>query len=697
MPARTIRAPFEMCLIALLLAGAAIAVAGRLFSIGDGEMTVWGDRDLWRAMDAFRHWPVLGPETNSGIQTPGGAFYLLLAGFLAVHPSITAAGVGVVLFFAASMALLGTVFAREVSPLAGALVAATFAGSGLLFDNLGIWNPGYIDLFATVTSVGGYYFVRYGSAAALGVAAAALALGMQVHLQMVELAIGIAIATVLFRPRLRWPHAVALVVGLVLPYLPALLSGGFGVVLTALSVPGDAVSAYVFLDAGAWQKAELLYNLLAGSSDSFARAATGWFSRAGIALAVGDLLVAVLVLVFLLRLLPGRLGSGRPRVFAVFAVIALTYVVVLLFTFLTARHLVAAVPAVAAVIGLAAEEIVIRLRRSGRAGGVAACVLCGLIAARPAALGAAQLLNQDFTVTSIRAQAEIAATLKPGFYPDHESFENHAALFWRGPDGSWLMAQGRWNNRMAFIYRTAAVPMAATARTECVTIVSKTDATGDPRAELASFPTLSGLAPVFAPAAMESAHFVYFPYTARDGNCLKTFSNAYIPSAFETAHLPPGAAAGAMADDGAAVFVVPHPGSLFPLGVEIRREGDSYVAALQGRLLRGYTGLYFLTVLAPTLCLVGDAGAIVVPFGGATVGSPQLGMLAPWWSSRFDLVGGRYEVWLNGRDGRQPISIAHRLGSLTVPDIAAALPTDRGEASAPAACAPRSAPRRPNR
>jgi hypothetical protein len=687
MPPRTTIASFETCLVVLLLAGAAVAAAGRLYGVGNTEITVWGDRDLWRALEAFQHWPVLGPETNGGARTPGGAFYLLLAGFLAIHPVVVAANVGVVIFFAASTLLLWVAFAREVSPLAGALVAAAFAGSGLLAEVLGVWNPGYLDLFAAVATVAGYRFIRYGRAASLGVATAALAFGMQVHMQIAGLALGLAIAVVIFRPRLRWRHAAAFALGLVVPYLPALLSDGVRIALAAVTVPGDAVSAYVFSDIHPLQKAALLYDLLGGASDRVAWVAAGRLPGAAGLLAAADLLTATLALAFLVRLLPFRLRSARPAVFAVFAVIAVAYLAVTLASFVNARHMVAVVPAVAAMIGLAAEEIVVRLRRAGRAGTAAAGAMCALIAARPALLGAAWFLDQDFSPTSTQAQQEIAAALKTGFYPEREAFENHAAQFWRDPVGRWQMLQGGVTNHMAFVYRTAEVSPVATGREDCVAIVDKADIVGDPRPELAASPWLASFAPVFAGAAAASVHFVYLPYTARDGNCLKTFPNAYIPTAFEAAYLPPGAGPAAMASDGRAVFVVPQPGHRFPLGVEIRRSGDGYVAVLQGRLLRGYTGLYFRTIRAPTLCLVADGGLTVVSFGNATVGSPQQGTLAPWRSPRFDLADGSYDLWLTGRDGRQPLNVDLRLGRLTVPDLAAPPPPGSAAAPAPAGCA----------
>lgn len=701
MRARSGTPSFETGLVILLLIGAATAVAGRLLSVGDTDITVWGDRDLWRGLEAMRHWPILGPETNSGTRTPGGAFYLLLAGMLALHPGAVAADLGVAVFFGASTLLLWATFAREVSPLAGALVAAAFAGSGMLVgEELGVWNPGYVDLFAVIATVAIYYFIRYGRAAALGVATAAIAVGMQVHLQLTGLALGLAVAVAIFRPRLGWRHAAAFAAGLIIPFLPMLAADGPRLLLEAAAVPGDAVGAYVFLEFNAQQKFGLLYQLLAGAARSFAWATGGRQPLGTAVLDAADILTAGLAVIFLLRLLrplPPRLRSDRPGAFAVFAVIALSYLAVAMVSFVNGRHLVAVLPAVAIMTGLAAEEVIVRLHRAGWAGAGAAAAICVLIAARPALLGVVMMTGRDFSLASTRAQEEIAAVVKARFYADHEAFESHAAMFQHGPDGRWQLRQGGQYDRMAFIYRTAAVPPTARDRDDCLAILTKDGLEGDPRPALVSSPALADLAPAFGETAAESAHFVYLPYVARDGNCLKTFPNAYIPSAFEAAHLPPGAAAAATADADGAVFVAPQPGQRFPLGVEIRRDGEHYVAVLHGRLLRGYTGLYFRIIAAPTLCLVAaESGATLISFGRLGVGSPVRGTLAPWRSPRFDLADGRYELWLTGRDGRQPQAVDLHLGSLSVPGMAVTLPAGAAQ-PAPAACAQATADRTPPR
>ena len=130
----------------------------------------------------------------------------------------------------------------------------------------------------------------------------------------------------------------------------------------------------------------------------------------------------------------------------------------------------------------------------------------------------------------------------------------------------------------------------------------------------------------------------------------------------------------------------PNPADRDPIGIEIRREGPGYVAVLHGRLLRGYTGLYFRSIIAPVLCFAGEQQVHPVRFGNVTVGSPQRAALAPWRSPAFSLPDGRYRVWLIGSDGRQPIAIRDVLGELSVPAMDAAPPSPSTAEPPPAEC-----------
>jgi hypothetical protein len=356
------------------------------------------------------------------------------------------------------------------------------------------------------------------------------------------------------------------------------------------------------------------------------------------------------------------------------------------FSDLLDRHMVAVAPAAAALVGLAAERLVVGLSRRGLVAQAGAAVLCGLFALRPLLAGIVGFAPVPFQVDLVAAQSEIAATLKPAFYADRDAFETHVAEFGLVAPQRWLVASNGILNHMSFLYQALPATNAGANREDCLAIVVKTDADGDLRKELTASPSLAGLGATFGEVAAESAHFLYFPYTTRDGNCLKTFPNGYIPTAFEAAHLATDAPAAAKFMDGEVVFALSQPGHRDPIGIEIRREGSGYVAVLHGSLLRGYTGLYFRSIVAPVLCFAGEQRVYPVRFGNVTVGSPQRAELAPWRSPAFALPDGRYRVWLIGSDGRQPIAIRDVLGELSIPGMEAAAPSPGTGEPPPAAC-----------
>lgn len=661
----------EWLLVAVLVAAMAVFVAGRLAAFGSTELTVWGDRDLWRAMAVPHSWPLMGPESNGGLRSPGGAFYLLLAGALALGHGIEPAYFAMVALVGASALLLGLVVARRVSPLAGALSAASLTGSVIVWQAMAMWNPGFILIFATVATMCGYAFLAEGRALSLGLAVGAIALGMQVHLQITQVAIGLALATAVYRPRLTWRHGGAVALGLGIPYLPNILSGGLGLMQNAAALPGDAVVHYVF-----WQpdwlmaKAGRFATLFAGAADAIGRP-EGWVR---LPLLAADWIVPLVAAAGIIALLRHRRQAFAGQPAGLFALILLVTAVTALFSDLLTRHMVAVAPAAAALVGVTAEQLRAALRR--RAAPVAAIgtvVVAALIAIRPLAFGILGLLPGELPLNALATQQEIVTAIKPVFYGDRDGFESHVAEFGLNQARHWVVVSNGIPNHLSFLYQTDTLPVGAD-RPECLAVVSKADASGDLRKGLAGSTALSGLGAQIGEPAAVSEHFVYVPYTTRDGNCLKTFPNGYIPTSFEAAHLPAGAPASAHSLDGAALFVDPQPGQRDPLGIEIRREGGAYVAVLHGALLRGYTGLMFMALISPTLCFADDHGAHPIHFANLAVGSAQRGTLAPWRSPVFALPDGRYRVWLIARDGKRPIALRDGLGEVTLPSLEAALP-----------------------
>ncbi|HIJ62511.1 MAG TPA: hypothetical protein HPQ04_07460 [Rhodospirillaceae bacterium] len=624
----------ERIVVLLFVAAAMLVHIVKFLGVADTELTVWGDRDLWRALEIANQWPILGPETNGGLRTPGGAFYLLLAAGQAVAPGYLSANILVLALFAGASAVLGLVVGRDVSPLAGAVTAAAFAGSGLLWQALGIWNPGYLPFFAAVLSLSVFRFLTTGAPLPLALAAASLAFGLQIHLQISTLAAGLLLAALLARPRLTWRHGLAALTGFVLPYLPTLSADAFRLLAAAAALPGEAVATYGSLAFDWMQKLTLVYEVFGGTGTAM-RSPGPW----GLALDGGDLLAVGLGAAALVSAVWTGWRQRRLPADGVFAVAVTVYLGISMVTFVNLRHMVAVVPAAAVAVGLAADRLYRWTAGRGIAARAATAAVLLLLAARPLALAVSGLSPVAFSPESALAQQEIAATLKPSFYAGHQAFEDHAALFQRTPRGSLLLVQGGIADHLASIYRTTPAAATAADRDDCLAILPRAAVTGDPRPQLSA--AMRGITPRFdATPPLESAHFLYFPYTTEDGNCLKTFPNAYIPAGGEG-----------------------------EIGVSIETAGAGrYRAVLVGRGLRGYTGLPFRALSAPVLCLAGDGpGVVVQPLARLTVGSPQAGTLAPWRSPDFALPDGRYRLWLTAFDERKGRAVEMPLDGVSLP------------------------------
>lgn len=657
-------------LLALLVAAILFRLAAALFSAGDIELTVWGDRDLWRALTIRQHWPLFGPESNGGTRPPGGAFYLLLAGILAFQPSVAAAHVGAILLFAAAVLLLGLYFAREVSPLAGALVAAAFAGSGLVSQALTVWNPGFIPFFAAGATLAGYDFLKTGRAVPLALAMAALGFGLQVHLQMLQIGAGLLIAVAVGRPRLgRW-HAVAALGGLVLPYLPTLLVAGPGLLAQAGALPGDAVTNYVVSDFDLPAKAGLVYELFGG--DEGPGLLVAGVRPGGVAslIIATDVLAVGSGVAFLAW--PGSRRGLANRAWGFPIAVAMVSVLVILISAANFRHVVAGLPATSIILGLGAERLIERfIQRPGyrRLGRLVTMLVCTGFAVRAAALGYSLMRSHGFLPQNTAAQEEIAATLKPMFFASHEAFESHAGRFHFQGRRGWKLSEEGVSGQMTFIYATSSAPAASADREACVAILDKAEAKGDVRQQLANSPAFAGLDPRFDEKPLESRHFLYWPYATASGNCLKSFPNAYVPTTAEDRHLDPGTPDGETPTSDGLFLSAREPGRPYPLGIEIRRAAGDYQAILHGRLLRGYTGLPFQTLENPVLCLQAADRLIIVDFGRVSVGSPLYGTMVPWASPSFSPPAGNYRLWLSARDGKRSAVVKLSPGILSFPDL----------------------------
>jgi hypothetical protein len=646
----------------------AAVLAGRLWACvhmaGQTDLTVWADRDLMRALTA--PWQAFGPEINGGARPPGGIFYLLLGGFLAVDPTVVSVHLGLLGLFTLSLLLLAVGFARQSTSRAGWAAAVLLAGSPMLGDVLAIWNPGFVLFFATAATVWGHRFLSRGDVWSLGLAAAAIAIGLQIHLQMWIPAAALVLAWPLYRPHCDRRHALALGLGLVLPVLPSL-----GVALL-LPLPGSPAAPSGIAGNYLWglpqlqEKLMLAFALLGGPTAT-PQAMAPWP-----AIRIAADLVAVLVTA------AGLAVPAWRRRFATgpFLLAALLVLAEIALASVNTRHLVAALPALACLGGLAVDRMVAwaasRTATRLPAGGLAALV-CLLMAARPLGLAAETLDQPAFQPGSVPLQAEIAAAIKGSITTDPDAFDARTALFWRPRPGSWQLVQEGVSGQMAFVFRTTPAVSAGSVATGCLAVIHKSDADAETPGSLARSPVFAGLAPRFGEAVAQSAHFLVLPYSTADGNCLKSFPNAYLPSRQETDLPPPGQPDSWRRTADGLLFATHLADDPFPIGLLLQRDEQTgrFRAQLIGRPLRGYTGLGFLTLISPGLCLVEQDAAHWIPLALLTVGSPQRGTLAPWRSPSFADPADPVRAWLMGRDGKSSRTLVRALGRIDFNDLSA--------------------------
>jgi hypothetical protein len=673
--------------VLLLAAAIAVRIGIAVWMAGDTDLTVWGDRDLWRALDVGTAWPVLGPEINGGARPPGGFFYYLLAALLTAGPSVRTANIGLILMFSASALAIGWDVGRRISARAGLLAAAIFAGSPMLAEVLKVWNPGYVPLFATLATLAAGRHLRTRGISSLALAVTAVALGMQIHLQMAMLGAGLTLAVAVSRPRWDHRHLLTLVLAFGLPFLPILAGWEWSPIATSVPLPQGAVSNYVFWEFDPVEKLSLAFALLGGSFDNM---------RYPPLVLAADLMVALLsaigIGIALLSRFNRRADPESADLWLVSLSVLTVFLVEILFSAVNARHLVAALPAAAILGGLAVERA---FSCAGRVRLVALALAALAVAAaglRPLEIAAEGWGGRagPFSAGSVAAQAELAALVKGAASWDRETFEARTALFFRSPSNTWQLAQEGVAGQMAFVFRTtaaAALPVLGRplSNDECLAVVRRDEASPDAGRELARSQAFSGLAPSFSATLAESTHFRLLPYRMSDGNCLKSFPNAYLATSLERKMLLPGTAPKAERAATGAVFAVDLPGQVFPVGVSLDGAADGYRATLSGRLLRGYTGLHFASIVQPSLCFDDGEGAVLIPVSRLVIGSPQKGTLAPWQSAAFRLADGAYRLWLVGRDAKSPQMMVLPLGHLRLPQWEVAAPDGSGD-NLPTAC-----------
>jgi hypothetical protein len=659
---------------------ALFVIVGRIANLDNFTLNVWGDRDLWRGLEMASNWNGTGPETNSGMRPFGGFFYILLHGAFSIWDDPRAANLAVTVLFGLTGLSLVIFAWRMISPHAATFAGVVLAGAGLTKTVSLVWNPGFIMFFAGGVVVFTCLFALRHRAVYLGLALFFAALGAQIHLQITILTIAIPAVMAVCRIHPRFSHLVAVLLGITAAYLPSIIGDPSS--LGALTEPSGVsakrnIDAYMRMNlAGlATRVGEIFTNYYFASGGSVAVIEYAVPERYRFVLGflrIADIVAAGLVL---RGAFAAFLGTSAQLVTIARVLLTFTVVAAIMFMFSTVnfRHFAFIIPVLALLAACGTEDL--RQRLSGRfnsrivtAGGFT--LVLGILCARPLVLGGADFGRAAFNPASFLAHREIAEHVKSHYFTDYDQFWQQTVLFtWNGTAFELVPASG--SNRMATVYEmTKAEENLSQSTQDCIAIFAGDKAdTVDAEAVISRFfPDGSG---VQVNPASRSTNLRFIPYSTAQGNCLKTFPNAYIASPFEDRYLKPRIAAAedrtevVQAGTDSVVFTHQFAGNRFPIAVEFIRSGGILSATLHGRRLRGHTGLIQFRFYDADINLDSPEGTYRIDFADTGIGDSFRGHLAPWQASATLPPEGSYALSITATDRKgQPFRID--LGTLTV-------------------------------
>tara|TARA_B100000674_G_scaffold498875_1_gene540119 strand:- start:913 stop:2964 length:2052 start_codon:yes stop_codon:yes gene_type:complete len=654
------------------MACALLVIIGRLTNLDNFSLTVWGDRDLWRGLACLSTdvLPSRGPETNSGYRPLGGFFYMMLAALLSVWSSVKVANLAVTGLYLISILLVAGFLWREVSLRTGAIAALALTGAGLVKSTLGVWNPGFIIVFASAVVVFSHVFVKTGRSRYLGLAVLFSMLGSQIHMQITVLVATLPLIMMVYRIRPRWSHLFAVSGSVVIAYGPSLISAG----ASLLGSGDNAGSGELWTNLEQYIRTDpalLLERLRVVGGNFFAAAG-------GSAMALKNALLGRYEFVYWLLWVPDALATvaaawavfvfwprrgedvvNAPRGVGVYSVFVVVYFVVFAFADVNFRHFVAIVPAVAALVALGVERYLDYLKRSNPVitSAVGAIIVITALSGRSLISGGVDFGASGFNPSSFLAQDEIARHVKARYFADYETFESRSSLFVLDGDRVRFLPPNI-GNRMATAFSLAAVnnTVVQPAARKCLLILAKPggqsidieDLIGAVKRQLQSINAI-----VDHKGSSVSSQFLYVTYKTVDGSCLKSFPNPYIETRFETRFLAPLAFAFPTTTiafeemQRRVVFVIPSPTTPFPWGVEMAPADVGFRLIVHGRRLRGHTGLAQLKLKDLSVQFDGGTVSRRITFGENAIGDMSAGILAPWASEPFNLHDGVYRVRLS--------------------------------------------------
>ncbi len=669
--------------IALLLVIALFFVT-RLAASGDLYYVMFADRDLWRAVDALQTFPHLGPEhSGDGQRIPGGIFYYFLWAWLQISTDVLFMNDVVIVMFGASAVLFFVLVHRYYDGHTPAIATALYVSTGFFAYVLILWNPGFLPLFVVAIY---FLFLRIvvdGHAASFPLLALVLSLAMQFHSQIVLLVLILIGFIAVKRIPIGLNNVVLGVVLFLLPFAHYLYAE------MASDWPNTALIAGRYQGGTGGSFATAVANVVLRLPDALGVGLAKLFSENAtlfgppfhekypavwLILEISDTLVAAVVgggaLAFVLKRWSAPLAAfwrGERLFGAMLWIVALYCAAFALYGAPpVGKHLIAAVPPAALIFAAVVSRLFATLTRSATLDFKFALALSGM-----ALVGVRVLVPVVLSLTVARpyqydVYADIAAYLKSNFYPDRETFENRA--FDVSPRlGGGVLQQDY--GRISYFYRRAAAAKAPRAADHCTFVVRKPgSAAVAPRAgidDILSLDYVKRLKPRVI-GRSESRYSGYVHYVTENGNCLKSFSNSYIPNRIEREHeaairvLPvaQGAVRWSQSATPKTVLVRVFENRL-PVILAFREDANGLGVSLHGRALRGPAGLSrhvgHYRIHRPRLLFThrqtGKTTAVLI-FDGM-VGSLDRGTLAPWRSPRFVLPDGRYRVVFAGQGAKR--------------------------------------------
>lgn len=596
---------------------------------------------------------------------------------------IRAANAAVTVLYCIAIIIPSTIVWREVSPIAGVVTALALTGSGLAKSAILVWNPGFIIVFASAFVVCTYFLVKNGNSVYLGIMTLAAALGSQIHMQILILVAALPLILFFYRVQFKWTYILAISLGLLVAFLPSMFLETNLISNTDSSGSMRSnISQYASLDPGrSLNRLKTLWtSFVDATGGSYRHLGSLFNGKYGVLkgiLWIADFIAISSLFLALLYYRPAiRRRTQVDRPMGVFILFSCTYFVVFAFADANFRHFLASLPALSILVALGATKLYRLFTKflSLKMSKAFSAVLIGFLGARSLITGGVDFGSVTFAADSYQAQNEIAKHIKRQHLVDYETFERTASLFKVTSNGMEFVPHSI-GGRMASVFNLATTnALAGRTSLNCLAILPKSVSNQSNSSETIK-EVEKTLRTTFGTVAMGatsmSDRFFYINYQTKSRNCLKTFSNPYIPTAFEKKYLQSSTLgkreklSAQKISPTRSILIFKGLNSPFLWSLDFIKSGASINLTLHGRAFRGHSGLAQQELSDLKVAFKGNDQEYVFDFNATTIGSRQNGTLAPWNSGETLVPDGNYTLLLSAQNRGQK-NLILELGTITV-------------------------------